>query len=88
MSNPKHQGGNSGGYSLSLSTFTRCGKKHKGKCLVGVDGCFNSGKHGHRIRDYQSHETKVREGKQAPHYCSGSSAPGRVFWDAICGYEV
>ena len=73
---------------MSLSTFTRCGKKHEGKYLVGVDGCFNSGKHGHRIRDYPSLETKGREGKQAPPNGLGSSAPNRVFWDAICGYEV
>ncbi|WMV45360.1 hypothetical protein MTR67_038745 [Solanum verrucosum] len=47
---PKPQGGNSGG--SSMLTCTRCGKKYDGKCLAGMDGCFNFGKSGHNMNDY------------------------------------
>ncbi|XP_049363285.1 uncharacterized protein LOC125828023 [Solanum verrucosum] len=49
--NPKLQGGNSGGSSMTRPTCAKCGKKHEGKCLVGTDGCFHRGKSGHMIRD-------------------------------------
>ncbi|KAH0776721.1 hypothetical protein KY290_008132 [Solanum tuberosum] len=60
VSNPKPQGGNSGGFSSS--TCAKCGRKHEGKSLAGTDDCFGYGKSGHKIRDCQSLTTKKREG--------------------------
>ncbi|KAK4731301.1 hypothetical protein R3W88_024289 [Solanum pinnatisectum] len=51
VSNPKPQGGNSGGSSMSKPTCAKCGKKHDGKCLVDMDGCYGCGKSGYRMRD-------------------------------------
>ena len=42
VSNPKPQGGDGGGFSLS--TCAKCVKKHEGKCLARADGCFGTGK--------------------------------------------
>ncbi|XP_049372511.1 uncharacterized protein LOC125837430 [Solanum verrucosum] len=73
VSNPKPQGENGGGFSLS--TCAKCGKKHEGKCLADTDGCFGCGKCCHKIRDFPSLMAKGREGRQALPSCSGSSSP-------------
>lgn len=51
MSNPKTQGGKSGGYYVERPSCVKCGKKHKGKFLVGKDGLFSCGKSGYIKRD-------------------------------------
>ncbi|XP_049368651.1 uncharacterized protein LOC125833533 [Solanum verrucosum] len=51
-SNPKPQGGNSGGSYVERPSCANCGKKHEGKFLVGIDGCFSYGKSSHMKRDY------------------------------------
>ncbi|XP_049414741.1 uncharacterized protein LOC125877509 [Solanum stenotomum] len=53
----------------------RCGKKHEGKCLVGMYGCFSCGKIGYKMRDCPMLMAKGREGKQVPSSRSGSNAP-------------
>ncbi|XP_049368639.1 uncharacterized protein LOC125833518 [Solanum verrucosum] len=74
VSNPKRQRGNGSGSSLPMSTCTRCGKKHEGKCLADMDGCFGCGKSGHKMRDFPMLMAKGRKGKQAPPGGSGSNA--------------
>ncbi|WMV29476.1 hypothetical protein MTR67_022861 [Solanum verrucosum] len=58
-----------------LPTCARCGKRHKGKCLAGTEGCFNSGESGLKIRDCPMIKAMRREGKQAPPSGSGANAP-------------
>ncbi|XP_049348945.1 uncharacterized protein LOC125813489 [Solanum verrucosum] len=53
----------------------RCGKKHEGKCLVGIDGCFSCGKNGHKMTDFPKLTAKGREGKQENPSGLGSNAP-------------
>ena len=50
-SNPKPQGGNSGGSYVARPNCAKCGRKHECKCLVGSDGCYGCGKSGHKMRD-------------------------------------
>ncbi|WMV30436.1 hypothetical protein MTR67_023821 [Solanum verrucosum] len=52
----------------------RCGKKHGGRCLTGMDGCFGCGKSGHKIRDCPSLAAKGRECKISLPSGSGSSS--------------
>ncbi|KAH0650175.1 hypothetical protein KY284_030087 [Solanum tuberosum] len=75
VSNPKSQGGNSSGSSLTLPTFVKYRKKHEGKCLASTDGCFSCGNSGHKMRDFPMLMDKKREGNQAPSNGSGSNAP-------------
>ncbi|WMV37505.1 hypothetical protein MTR67_030890, partial [Solanum verrucosum] len=49
VSNPKPQGGNSGG--SSLSTCAKRGKKHENKCLASSNRCFGCGMMDHKKRD-------------------------------------
>jgi len=73
VSNPKPQGGNSGGYSLS--TCVKCGIKYEGKCLASSNAGFGCGKTNHKIRDYPS--VAKYEGdnhRQAQPYPSSSSS--------------
>uniref|UniRef100_M1DME5 Gag-pol polyprotein n=1 Tax=Solanum tuberosum TaxID=4113 RepID=M1DME5_SOLTU len=39
-SNPRPQGGNSGGSYVARPNCAKCGRKHAGKCLVGSDGFY------------------------------------------------
>ncbi|WMV14113.1 hypothetical protein MTR67_007498 [Solanum verrucosum] len=64
VSNPKPQRRNGSG--SSLSTCDRCGRKHEGKCLAVIEGCFGYGKSGDKIRDCPLLMAKGREGRQAP----------------------
>ncbi|XP_049406212.1 uncharacterized protein LOC125869830 [Solanum stenotomum] len=52
----------------------KCGRKHKGKCLAGTNGCFGCGKSGNKMRDCLMLVAKERESKQAPSSGVGSSA--------------
>ena len=49
-----------------MTTCTRCGRKHYGKCLAGMDICFCSGKSFQKISDCPSLSTKERDGSKAP----------------------
>ncbi|WMV32945.1 hypothetical protein MTR67_026330 [Solanum verrucosum] len=81
VSNPKPQGGNGGG--SSLSTYTRCGMKHNGKYLASVDDSFGCGKSGHKIKDCTSLTSKGRESRQATPNGSSSSAPKQNWFYAL-----
>uniref|UniRef100_M1D9X3 Gag-pol protein n=1 Tax=Solanum tuberosum TaxID=4113 RepID=M1D9X3_SOLTU len=83
VSNPKSQGGNGSGSSLTLPSFVKCGKKHEGKCLAGTDGCFSCGKSGHKMRDFPMLMDRGREGNQAPSNGSGSNAPKQNHFYAL-----
>ena len=51
VSNAKSQKGR-GTSSLSKKpTCAKCGKKHLGEFLVGMDNCFGCGKSFHKVRD-------------------------------------
>ncbi|XP_049345496.1 uncharacterized protein LOC125810024 [Solanum verrucosum] len=74
VSNPKPQGGNSGGSYVARPNCAKCGRKHDGKCLVGSDDCYGCGKSGYTMRDFPMLMAKGREGKQAPPSGSNSNA--------------
>uniref|UniRef100_M1DF71 Gag-pol polyprotein n=1 Tax=Solanum tuberosum TaxID=4113 RepID=M1DF71_SOLTU len=74
VSNPKSQGGNSGGSYVARPNCAKCGRKHEGKCLVGSDGCYSCGKSGLKIRDCPVLKVKGREDKQAHPSGSNSNA--------------
>ncbi|XP_049353597.1 uncharacterized protein LOC125818110, partial [Solanum verrucosum] len=61
----------------------KCGKKHEGKCLVGMDGCFSCGKSGHMKRDCPMIRAQGREGKQVPPSGSNSDAPKKNCFYAL-----
>ncbi|WMV57929.1 hypothetical protein MTR67_051314 [Solanum verrucosum] len=73
VSNPKPLGG--GDNRSFIPAYTRCGKKHDGKCLADTDGCFNCGKNGHKMREFPLLATKGRDGRQAQPSRSGSTTP-------------
>uniref|UniRef100_M1DZ27 Gag-pol polyprotein n=1 Tax=Solanum tuberosum TaxID=4113 RepID=M1DZ27_SOLTU len=74
VTNPKPQGGNSGGSFVARPNYEKCGRKHYGKCLVGSDGCYGCGNSVHNMRDCPMLMAKWREGKQAPPSSSNSNA--------------
>ena len=51
MSNPKYQKEKGTRSSNKKLTCGKCGKKHYGDCLVGMDNCFGCVKSGHNVRD-------------------------------------
>lgn len=51
VSNLKYRGDNSGGLYVARTNCAKCGRKHEGKCLVGLDRCYGCGKSGHKMRD-------------------------------------
>uniref|UniRef100_M1DEN1 Gag-pol polyprotein n=1 Tax=Solanum tuberosum TaxID=4113 RepID=M1DEN1_SOLTU len=75
VSNPKSQGGNGGGSPYGRPTCANCGKHHLGKCLIGTDGFFGSGKKGPKMRDCPTHMDKGREAKQASYSLPDPNAP-------------
>ncbi|XP_049372827.1 uncharacterized protein LOC125837798 [Solanum verrucosum] len=73
VSNPKPQEGNGGG--SSLSSYSKCGRKHKGKCLAGSNACFGCGKMDQKIRDcplFVKNERDNRRRAQAYPYLGSS----------------
>ncbi|XP_055800388.1 cold shock protein 1-like [Solanum dulcamara] len=42
------------GGSFSISTISKCGKNHRGECLVGSGACYKFGKPGHYARECRS----------------------------------
>ncbi|XP_049368652.1 uncharacterized protein LOC125833534 [Solanum verrucosum] len=39
----------------------RCGKRHEGRCLAGIESCFSCGEIGHKMRNCTKAKTKGRE---------------------------
>ncbi|XP_049367976.1 uncharacterized protein LOC125832828 [Solanum verrucosum] len=83
VSNPKPQGGYSGGSSMVRPICSKCGKKNDGKCLVGTNGCYCCGKRGHMMRNCPMLKNQVREGKQVPPSISNSDAPKKNHFYAL-----
>ncbi|XP_049378070.1 uncharacterized protein LOC125842809 [Solanum stenotomum] len=75
VSNPKPQAGNRGGSSMEKLTCAKCGKKHEGKCLVGMGVCYGCGKSGHQLKDCPTRMAKGKEGNQSPPSGSNPNAP-------------
>ncbi|XP_049414695.1 uncharacterized protein LOC125877447 [Solanum stenotomum] len=61
VSTPRSQGK----VSESLwPTYSRCGKRHEGRCLAGKDGCYGCGESGHMKKDCPKAKATIGEGKQ------------------------
>ncbi|XP_015060305.1 uncharacterized protein LOC107006210 [Solanum pennellii] len=52
-------------------------KKHFGKCLVGIRGCFDCGKDGHKVKDCPTITARGREAKKVPPSAPEEDAPKR-----------
>ncbi|TMX04919.1 hypothetical protein EJD97_003881 [Solanum chilense] len=48
----RSQNGRSGNSPSNKCTCMKCGKKHIGECLVGMDNCIGCGKSGYKVRDF------------------------------------
>ncbi|XP_049414716.1 uncharacterized protein LOC125877472 [Solanum stenotomum] len=59
--NPKPQGTSS---ESLWCTCARCRKRHEGRCLAAIEGCFSCGESGHQIRNCP--KTKVKGREDAP----------------------
>ena len=57
MSNPGTEGKEN---ELLLRIFSRCGKRHEGRCLAGRDGCYGCGESGHTRKDCPKAKANVR----------------------------
>ena len=70
--NQNSQGGSRGGSTYEIPKCTTCGKKHSGKCLAGMDGCFGCGNMGHMMRNCPKLKAKGKEVNKSPY---GGSDP-------------
>ena len=61
VTNLKPYGRNSGGSSLTI--YTRCVRKHEGKCQANTDGLFDRGNSNNKIRYCSSLTYKGIEGR-------------------------
>ena len=74
MSNPKPKKGKGTILPIENPTCGKCGKKHYGDCLKGMENCFGCGKNGHKVRDCPnvsgqdkgSGQTKASGSNEAP----------------------
>ncbi|XP_049378053.1 serine/arginine-rich splicing factor RS2Z33-like [Solanum stenotomum] len=72
VSNPKPQGISS---ESLWPTCARCGKRHEGRCLAGMEGCFSCGESGHVIRNCPKMKAKGTNVKQFALSGSDANAP-------------
>ncbi|WMV24885.1 hypothetical protein MTR67_018270 [Solanum verrucosum] len=63
--NPKPEGGNSGG--SSFSTYTRCGRKHQGKCQASSNACVGCEKMDHKIKVFPSVSKNEGDNRRRAH---------------------
>ncbi|XP_049391309.1 uncharacterized protein LOC125855610 [Solanum stenotomum] len=54
-----------GGSQFSKPLCATCGKKHFGKCLDSMSGCYGCGKNDHKVRDCPTLTARGRNAKQA-----------------------
>ncbi|XP_069150760.1 uncharacterized protein [Solanum lycopersicum] len=66
VSNPKSQKGRGTSSPSKKPTCGKCGKKHYGDCLIGMNNGFRCGKSGHKVRDCPNLRGKDKESRQAP----------------------
>ncbi|XP_049358595.1 uncharacterized protein LOC125823240 [Solanum verrucosum] len=52
------------GSPLPMTTCSKCGRSHYGKCLASMDGSYRFVKSGHKMRDCLVLKTKGREGNK------------------------
>ena len=71
MSNPKSQNGRGTSLPTKKPTCRKCGKKHYGECLLGMDNCFGCGKSCHKVKDFPNVKEQYKGSGQAQ--ASGSN---------------
>lgn len=49
------------GSLFKMSTCSKCGRSHYGKCIVSMDSYYGCGKYGHKITDCPVLKAKGRE---------------------------
>ncbi|WMV58090.1 hypothetical protein MTR67_051475 [Solanum verrucosum] len=64
VSNPKPQRGSNSESVLLKPTCKICGRKHYGRCLADMEGCYGCGGSGHKMRDCPVLAARVRERKK------------------------
>ena len=67
--------GKCGGSSKEIPQYTKCGKKHVGKCLMGTNICFGCEKSGRIVKYCPMDKDYGRESNQAQACDLNSSAP-------------
>ncbi|WMV13704.1 hypothetical protein MTR67_007089 [Solanum verrucosum] len=90
VSNPKTQGEDGSGFSLS--TCSKCGMKLGDKCLACSNACFGSGKMDHKIRYYplvakNDRDSRRRAQPNPPSGPSGSQKQNRFHVLLTCGEQ-
>ena len=68
---PKFKRGKGTNSPIKKPSCGKCGKKHYGDCLEGMDNCFSCGKSGHKMRDYSNMKSQDKGSGQAQ--ASGSN---------------
>ena len=63
--NPKPKKGKGTNSPIDKPTYGKCGKKHYGNCLKGMDNYFSCGKSGHKARYYPNVKGKDKGNGQA-----------------------
>ena len=74
VSNPKFKKGKGTNSPNEKPTYGKCGKKHYGDCLKGMDNCFSCGKSGHKMTDCPTLKSQDKCSGQSQ-ACGSSDAP-------------
>ncbi|XP_049389620.1 uncharacterized protein LOC125853901 [Solanum stenotomum] len=64
VSNPKPQRGRNSEFVLLKPTCNICGRKHYGRCLAGMEGCYGCGGSDHKMRDCSILTARGKERKK------------------------
>ncbi|XP_049346806.1 uncharacterized protein LOC125811345 [Solanum verrucosum] len=83
VSTPKPEEARSGGPYVEKPICPKCGRKHKGKCLVSTGNCYGCGKNGHMRRDCPMLKAQGRENAQAQVSGPNPDAPKKNHFYAL-----